>query len=56
MKKLLALLLILSLALSGAALAETTYPFATEDMNGNAVTIEEQPDVVVSLTPSNRCV
>ena len=53
MKKLLALLLILSLALSGAALAETTYPFATEDMNGNAVTIEEQPDVVVSLTPSN---
>lgn len=53
MKKLLALLLGLSLALSGAALAETTYPFATEDMNGNAVTIEEQPDVVVSLTPSN---
>lgn len=53
MKKLLALLLILSLALSGAALAETTYPFATEDMNGNVVTIEEQPDVVVSLTPSN---
>ena len=53
MKKLLALLLILSLALSGAALAETTYPFATEDMNGNAVTIEEQPDAVVSLTPSN---
>ena len=53
MKKLLALLLILSLALSGAALAETTYPFATEDMNGNAVTIEEQPDVVVSLTPSS---
>ena len=53
MKKLLALLLILSLTLSGAALAETTYPFATEDMNGNAVTIEEQPDVVVSLTPSN---
>ena len=53
MKKLLSLLLILSLALSGAALAETTYPFATEDMNGNAVTIEEQPDAVVSLTPSN---
>ena len=53
MKKLLALLLIRSLALSGAALAETTSPFATEDMNGNAVTIEEQPDVVVSLTPIN---
>ena len=53
MKKTLALFLALALMLCGAAMAETVYPYTVTDMGGNEITIEEQPTVVVSLTPSN---
>ncbi len=53
MKKTLALFLALALMLCGAAMAKTVYPYTVTDMGGNEITIEEQPTVVVSLTPSN---
>lgn len=53
MKKLVSLLLVLMFAFSGAVLAETAYPFTVTDMGGAEITIESQPEIVVSLTPTN---